>query len=76
MTKDEAGSIKRLDALTRREQQVTALVCHGLANKEIAGKLRMAEGTVKIHLNRIFQKLGVRSRSELIVVFSEHTGST
>jgi RNA polymerase sigma factor (sigma-70 family) len=66
MTKDEADSIKRLDALTTREQQVVALVCHGLPNKEIAQKLRVAEGTVKIHLNRIFQKLRVQSRSELI----------
>jgi two-component system, NarL family, nitrate/nitrite response regulator NarL len=71
MTKDEAGAIKRLDTLTKRERQVAALVCHGLPNKEIARKLRVAEGTVKVHINRIFQKLRVRSRSELIVGFSE-----
>jgi DNA-binding NarL/FixJ family response regulator len=64
------------DTLTRREREVAALVCHGLANKEIARRLGLAEGTVKTHLSKIFEKLGIRRRSELILNFSEHAAPT
>ena len=56
--------------LSTREQQVITLVCGGLSNKEIAEKLGVTEGTVKAHLHAIFEKLGVRSRSELIFVLA------
>jgi LuxR family maltose regulon positive regulatory protein len=39
----------------------------GLSNKEIAAKLVVTEGTVKIHLNRIYSKLGVKGRVEAIL---------
>jgi DNA-binding NarL/FixJ family response regulator len=39
-----------------------------LANKEIARELKMAEGTVKVHLHRIYQKLGIKSRFALAVL--------
>jgi two-component system, NarL family, nitrate/nitrite response regulator NarL len=55
-----------LSTLTNREREAAALVCEGRPNKNIAQELSVAEGTVKIHLNRIFQKLGIRSRSELM----------
>jgi two-component system, NarL family, nitrate/nitrite response regulator NarL len=54
-------------ALTRREQQVAALAKSGLSNKGIAKSLCLSEGTVKHHLHKVFQKLGVRSRYGLIV---------
>jgi DNA-binding NarL/FixJ family response regulator len=63
------------DTLTRREREVAALVCHGFANKEIARRLGLAEGTVKTHLSKIFEKLGIQRRSQLIVDFSEHVAS-
>lgn len=53
-------------ALSDREKEVVNLIGKGFRNKEIATKLNISEPTVKTHLNRIFQKLNVKSRSELI----------
>ncbi len=53
-------------ALSGREKEVVGLIGKGFRNKEIAQKLNISEPTVKTHLNRIFQKLNVKSRSELI----------
>lgn len=53
-------------ALSNKEDEIAALAGKGLRNKEIAGRLRISELTVKTHLNRIFRKLGIRTRSELI----------
>jgi two-component system nitrate/nitrite response regulator NarP len=53
--------------LTAREQQVVTLVCDGLSNKEIADKLDVTEGTIKVHLHAIYEKLSVRSRIELMI---------
>jgi two-component system, NarL family, nitrate/nitrite response regulator NarL len=64
--------------LSHREQQVVTLVCDGLSNKEIAGRLGVTEGTVKIHLHSIFEQLGVRSRIELMIALAdrEHDEAT
>jgi two-component system, NarL family, nitrate/nitrite response regulator NarL len=53
--------------LSEREQQVVALVREGLSNKIIAQELSVTEGTVKAHLHAIFVKLGLQSRSALII---------
>jgi len=53
--------------LTRREVQVARLVSQGLANKAIAEHLGLREGTVKIHLHNIYQKLQVPNRTGLIL---------
>lgn len=50
-----------------RQQHVITLVCNGLSNKEIARKLDVTEGTIKAHLHAIYEKLGVRSRIELMI---------
>lgn len=50
--------------LSAREKQVLAMVVGGMSNKAIAGKLFLAESTVKCHLSSAFSKLGVRSRNE------------
>lgn len=55
------------DALSAREREVVIFAARGFANKEIARELKVAEGTVKIHLHRIYQKLGVKSRFALAV---------
>jgi two-component system, NarL family, nitrate/nitrite response regulator NarL len=56
--------------LSHREQHVVTLVCDGLSNKEIAERLGITEGTVKIHLHSIFEQLGVRSRIELMIALA------
>lgn len=61
-------SPERLRAqLTPTERALADLVCAGLSNKEIAAKLSRSEGSVKVQLSGIFQKLGVTSRSRLMV---------
>lgn len=53
------------EILTQSEWKVMALAVQGLSNKEIATELEITSGTVKIHLYRIFQKLGVTNRTSL-----------
>lgn len=55
------------DLLSARQKQLVGLVTEGLTNREIAAKLALSEHTVKNYLFRIFDKLGVSSRAELIV---------
>ncbi|WP_374405186.1 response regulator [Pelagerythrobacter sp.] len=58
--------------LSSRERTVAALVQRGLRNKEIASELGLTEGTVKVHLHKVFEKLEVRGRTELILLAKEH----
>jgi DNA-binding NarL/FixJ family response regulator len=53
--------------LTPREEQVVALVAEGLGNRQIARELNLSEHTVKKYLFRIFEKLGISSRVELVL---------
>jgi two-component system nitrate/nitrite response regulator NarP len=57
-----------LAPLSNRERAIVALLLQGLRNKEIAGELGIGEGTVKVHLHNIFEKLGVGSRMELALL--------
>jgi DNA-binding NarL/FixJ family response regulator len=57
--------------LTAREMEVMQRVAEGLRNKEIAERLAISEGTVKIHLHNIYQKLGVDGRLELVLYAQE-----
>ena len=50
--------------LTAREQEVLALLAEGLANKQIARRLGIAEKTVKAHLTSVFQSIGVTDRTQ------------
>lgn len=52
--------------LSPRERDVLVFVAQGLANKEIARELRLAEGTVKAHVSHILNKLGVATRVDLV----------
>ncbi|HET7294796.1 MAG TPA: response regulator transcription factor [Vicinamibacteria bacterium] len=54
-----------LAALSPRERQVARYAATGLTNKDIAARLDISEGTVKAHLSRVFERLGVRGRAEL-----------
>ena len=53
--------------LTPREEQVVALVAEGLANRLIARELNLSEHTIKKYLFRIFEKLGISTRVELVL---------
>jgi DNA-binding NarL/FixJ family response regulator len=53
--------------LTQREQDIVPLVADGLTNKEISSHLKLSEHTIKNHLFRIYEKLGISSRVELIL---------
>jgi DNA-binding NarL/FixJ family response regulator len=53
--------------LTAREEQVVALVADGLSNREIASELNLSEHTIKKYMFRIFDKLGISSRVELVL---------
>jgi DNA-binding NarL/FixJ family response regulator len=59
--------------LTRRERQIVEALSEGMANKDIASHYSISECTVKHHLTRIFDKVGVYSRLELLV-FAKHHG--
>jgi DNA-binding NarL/FixJ family response regulator len=58
--------------VTPREEQVVALVAEGLSNREIAQELGLSEHTVKKYLFRIFEKLGISTRVELVLYAFNH----
>ncbi|MFE9248560.1 response regulator [Streptomyces sp. NPDC007088] len=60
-----------LPDLTPRERDILAQLSRGLGNREIARALFISEGTVKTHLGRIYQKLGVDTRAGAVAVAQE-----
>ncbi len=58
--------------LSSREEQIVSLVAEGMKNREIAELLSLSEHTVKNHLFRIFERLGISSRAELILYLFSH----
>jgi two-component system nitrate/nitrite response regulator NarP len=62
-------------SLTPRERELIELVRRGLRNRDIAAELRVTEGTVKVYLHAIFDKLGVDNRTELAMRAAELLGS-
>jgi two-component system nitrate/nitrite response regulator NarL len=61
-----SGSSRRIP-LAPRERQLIGFVRKGLRNREIASELGVTEGTVKVYLHAIFEKLGVGNRTELAI---------
>lgn len=56
---------QKLVALTQRQGQIVSLVAQGLKNKEIAFSMGITEGTVKVYLYKLFQKLGMNDRLDM-----------
>jgi two-component system nitrate/nitrite response regulator NarL len=60
------------EPFTSRERHVLSCLLEGLANKEIAGRIRVSESSVKATLQQLFAKTGVRTRSQLVRIALEH----
>jgi len=58
--------------LTDRELEVLVLLAEGLTNQQSAQKLSISQSTLKFHMNNIFQKLGVQTRSEALVLAAKN----
>src|SRR6476661_976559 len=67
--------VSSLPPLTPRERELVELVRQGLRNRDIANRLGVTEGTVKVYLHSIFDKVGVGSRTELAIRASGLIGS-
>lgn len=65
--RNEFVSLERPDPLTDRETEILRLMASGFSNKEIAGSLGVAEGTIKNHVSNILSKLGVRDRTRAVL---------
>lgn len=71
MNKYDLEKIYHKYTISKREQEIIDLVLHGKSNSEIANSLFIAKSTVKNHIYRLYQKLGVKSRFELVNFFLE-----
>lgn len=65
---DGAAPVSGLDELTDRERDVLGCLADGLSNGEIAGRLFIAETTVKTHVARVLAKLGARDRLQAAII--------
>jgi DNA-binding NarL/FixJ family response regulator len=68
----DAAVARAEKALTRRELDIVRMVATGARNREIGEKLGISEGTVKMHLHTIYEKLGIGGRVELSNYAREH----
>ena len=72
------SGLKRGDSthLTQREQKVLRCVCEGLSNKEMAYRLGVSQSSVKATLQHLFDKMGVRTRGQLVRIAIERSLET
>lgn len=67
--RDQAAARQQMEDLSAREREVLELVMHGLGNKQIADRLGVTVAAVKWHLQHIYEKLHVHSRTEAALKF-------
>jgi DNA-binding NarL/FixJ family response regulator len=65
----EPAKSAEMEQLSRREEEILALLTQGYVAKEIAGKLSISYDTVRSHLKHIYEKLHVRSRTEAVIKY-------
>ena len=63
--------VSSLDELTDRERDVLHLIARGMSNSEIGRELFLSEATIKTHVTRVLSKLGLKSRTQAVVVAYE-----
>lgn len=63
-----------LDALSDQELRIASAVATGMRNRDIGQSMGITEGTVKVHLHKIFKKLNISTRTELAVLLSGRDG--
>jgi DNA-binding NarL/FixJ family response regulator len=66
LVRKQAGARAAAEMLTQRETEIVRMVASGLTNKEIASRLKITEGTVKVHVHSVYQKLRVGNRVALM----------
>ena len=69
-----AGRPAASDTLTGREREIAGLFADGLSNRDVAHELSLSVHTIKKYLYRIFDKLGISSRVELVLYAVSHGG--
>lgn len=70
------GPVDPFEVLSPRERQIAEAVARSMRNREIASQLGMTEGSIKVYLNRIFDKLGVENRTELAIRIHDQARSS
>jgi DNA-binding NarL/FixJ family response regulator len=70
---NEISKDERIDSLTPQQHKILLMFADGMLNKQIAYELGLAESTIKSHASTIFLKLGVRNRTQAVIVLNEIT---
>jgi two-component system, NarL family, nitrate/nitrite response regulator NarL len=66
------GNEDVLMVLTEREREIVRLVSEGLSNKEVGRQLNISDGTIKVHLHHVYQKLAISNRTALAALTLTH----
>ena len=72
---DKWPNIQKWYSMTQRELQIARSVCCGLSNRQIAGNLKIRQGTVKTHMRNIYRKTWVNNKIAMLLRFMEAANS-